>query len=174
MFTVGVGCSGGARMINGSSLGVLYLSRNYFHASRKDKSICQVGSKLRRSYRAGCTPLKTREEMKTVRIWHWSTSVSRLIPGTNTLNKQNLSCYLLPRGRLPGNYIINNIFTQHTLLAIFSLKAFGAATLVRSHADAAIQAKRTTGGWGSMQETPSKQLMIIKKATTTKSTSFSL
>ena len=59
----GVGCSGGARMINGSSLGVLYLSRNYFHASRKDKSICQVGSKLRRSYRAGCTPLKTREEM---------------------------------------------------------------------------------------------------------------
>ena len=40
---------------------VLYLSRNYFHASRKDKSICQVGSKHRRSYRAGCTPLQKRK-----------------------------------------------------------------------------------------------------------------
>ena len=62
MFKVGVGRSSGARMINGSSPGVLYLSRNYFHASRKDMSICQVGSKLRRSYRAGYTPLQKKEE----------------------------------------------------------------------------------------------------------------
>ena len=61
---VGVGCSGGARIINGSSPGMLYLSRSYFHASRKDKSICQVGSKLRRSYRAGYTPLQKEKKRR--------------------------------------------------------------------------------------------------------------
>ena len=56
-FKVEVGWCSVAGTINGNSPGVLYLSRNYFHASRKDKSICQVGSKLRRSYRAGYTTL---------------------------------------------------------------------------------------------------------------------
>ena len=36
------------------------------------------------------------------------------------------------------NIKMDNIFTQHTFLAIISREAFGAATLVRSHADAAI------------------------------------
>ena len=49
-------------LINGSSFGVLYLSRNYFRASRKDKSICQAGSIRRRSYRAGCIPLQCERE----------------------------------------------------------------------------------------------------------------
>lgn len=46
------------------------------------------------------------------------------------------------------NVIMDNILTQHTLLAIFSREAFGAATLVRTHADATIQAGGATGGWG--------------------------